>query len=164
MTTVADVRLALVEVLNTVPNIGNVYDHYKYSSDWQHFLDQFAYFGPSGKKGVRGAWISIPTVRTGRMSTFDTPTDALDWPLRFVMSFSDKDGTEAEFEDVLYTARDVLRTQLTLALGGDIIVPGSIFAEIPLVDLRMYGSVLCSYAEMSITMEVEAEGLVNVTP
>jgi len=151
-----DVRGAIVTLVKGVTNTGKVYDHYKYSSDWNLFLDQFAFVDALGRKHpVWGWWLSIPSVVSGHFSTFDEPTDTYTWPLRAVGGVADKWGAEVDFENMIYGVRNALKFSLTLGLGSDRIVPGSIVCDIPTADMRQFGSVLCHYAELTLRTEVQ---------
>lgn len=156
MTVQSDIRLAMAGILDAIPNIGMVYDHYKYSSDWSKFLDQFT-ISIGGNRQVRGWWLSIPTISVpqSQYQTFgsDGDVDTYNWPLRGVMTFSDANGSETEFEDLIHLVRNTLRHQLTLGLPSEI-VPGAINVVVPLIDIRSFGSYLVHYCEMSVTMDV----------
>lgn len=154
MTIQSDVRLAIIQVLNTLPEVGMVYDHYKYSSDWTRFLDQFGWINTSGIKQIRGSWISIPTVRRGTTTTFDQKTDLYNWPLRSIMSFSDRDESEKDFEDLIYLIRSTLVAELNF--GESVVIPGFVEVDIDTVDIRTFGSVLCHYAQFNIMMEAQS--------
>jgi hypothetical protein len=156
MPVVNDLLDALITLVSSVPQVGNVYPHYKYSSNWDNFLNQFVWIDTHGNKIVLGWWFSIPPVSTGRFSTFDEPTDAYDWTLRGIMTVSDKNDSESDFMNLIYLVRQTLRTSMTLGLGGEVVVPGTVTCEISIADLRMFGSVLTHYTELRIRMEASS--------
>lgn len=153
MTVTDDIRLAIVRIVSGVPNAGNIYPHYKYSSNWRDFLGQFSFTDENGLPIYRGGWISIPTVRQGPESTFDSVTDVYTWVIRLVSSLSDKYNSEERFETLIYLIRKTLYQHTTLGLSSTEIIPGTVEVRIPTVDIRRFGSPLVHYAELVLTVE-----------
>lgn len=168
-------KQAIVSVIKGVPNTGNVYDRVKYNSNWQRFRDDFLFADPAtGYTQVRGWWITIPVLSEypqGR--SFDAHWHNYTYPIRAVMSYSDKGDTEPVFNDMIWKVFDQLHDQGTLGLGPNnptidqfgnpaFVIDGSIDVAVPVVDMRFFGSILCHYAEMR--MQVGLADQVNFIP
>lgn len=162
MTQQDDLRLAILGILQSVPNIGNVYPHYKYSSNLKDFLGQFSWNDENGLTQYRGGWINIPTVRTGPTTTFDQPEDLYTWPVRLLMTLSDRYNSEERFENLVYLARKTIQQHLTLGLPSVEVIPGTVVVNIPTIDIRRFGSALVHFCEMSIDVEVNVTDMVFV--
>jgi len=159
----AYIRDALVKVIQSVPDTGQVHNRYKYASDWNVFLDKFT-VTIAGKKQIRGWWISIPTLPGGlNYDSFETHWHNFVFPIRAIMGYSDTDDSETEFENMIYAVHGKLHEQGVLGLGPlqlaptiDQVIPGgSIDVILPLIDIRTFGSVLCHYAELYLTVGVK---------
>jgi len=155
MATVDALRTAIVAVMLAVPDVGNVYDHVRYSAGWSNFLDNFGWANSSGENVVRGWWLSGPTISSGPTSTFDQLTDTYTFTVHGVMTYTDSSDTDATFAALVTAVRDKLYTQTTLAQGSAAVVPGSVELDAGLVDMRMFGSYLVHYCEMQLSVEVE---------
>lgn len=153
MTEQDDLRLAILGILQSVPNIGNVYPHYKYSSNLRDFLGQFSFTDENGLAGYRGGWINIPTVRSGPSTTFDEPADLYSWPIRLLMSLSDKYSSEERFENLIYLARKTLYQHITLGLSSSEVIPGTVVVNISTADIRRFGSALVHFCEITLIVE-----------
>lgn len=164
---VEQVKQAIVKTITAQSNVGRVYDRVKYSSNWQNFRDQFLYANPSnGMTQVRGWWVTIPNMTdypTGR--TFDTHWHIFTYPIHAVMSYSDKGDTEPDFNNMIWQVFDVLHDQGVLGLGPgspvidqfgspSFVIDGSIDIEVPTVDMRFYGSMLCHHAEFRMSVGI----------
>lgn len=156
------IRDQIVTLIQSVHNPGNVYDRYKYSSNWQTFLDQFAWQDlDSGYKIIKGWWVSLPTMTEnipGR--SFDEHWHNYTWPIRGIMSLSDRGDSEDAFDTMLWAVVEVLHDQGTLGQGPGVradshyVVDGSTEVEAPIVEIRQFGSTLCHYCELRMTVGV----------
>lgn len=158
----ADVRQAVVTLIQGIPNIGNVYDRYKYSSNWQSFLDQFMWQDPdTGFRAPRGWWVSLPTMTEypqGR--SFDEHWHTYTYPIRGILGVSDKANSEGSFDTLIWQVVDVLHDQGTLGQGPGVradqkyVVDASPDIDVPIVEIRAFGSTLCHFTEMRFSVGI----------
>lgn len=156
------VKQAIVAVISGVNGTGQVFDRVKYSSNWQTFGDQFYYVDPAtGSKQVRGWWVTLPTMQEDTTnSDFETHWHRYTYPLHAIMTYTDKGSSEPEFNNMIWSVFDILHVQGVLGLGpsapvnGSSVIDGSIEIEVPTVDLRFYGSILCHHAQLQMSVGV----------
>jgi hypothetical protein len=135
------IRTAIYNVLSGVNSIGKVYDYERWAKDWGTFIDLFK-ATINGKEHIRGWEIS----RSGPVNDDGSTPRAHTYKIRGYMSINDADATEKTFNALIEAIADAFRGDKTLggvALGHD-------FIQVDLIEPRMFGSVLCHYAELSI--------------
>lgn len=154
MTIQTDIRDAIVTVIESVTDSGIVHNRAKYSTDASTFLDNFSCL-IGGKKILRGWWLSIPTSNAfrGTHSTFDSDTEVLEFTIRGIHSYYDNEDSETEFGILVYTVMTALRSQITFSQGPTRVLPFSAEVNLPIVELRQFGSTLCHYCEIRFSIE-----------
>jgi len=140
--------------MNTVDEIGVVHEKTIFSNSQDTFLDQFTTI-IDGNRQIRGWWVSPPTVfnAVNPDTTFDFPTDTLDYAVHAVMGMSMNSDSETEFTDLVYRTRDALRVMVDWGLVE--VIKYSTVVSVPTLDLRQFGSVMCHYCELHVQVNVE---------
>lgn len=157
----SDIREALVKIISALPDTGMVYNRYKYSSDWNKFLDQFT-VTIGGARHIRGWWVAAPILPGGNTQgdTFDSAWENYIYTIRGVLTYSDTNSSELTFTDLVYTIRNKLAVQGVLGLSTpgaeDNVIDGSIECTVPVMDIRTFGSFLCHYCEIRFTVGVNS--------
>jgi hypothetical protein len=141
-----DIREQVAAIVGAVDTVGPVHEYMRWSATWQKFLDFFK--DADGK--INGAMIT----RTGTKeidyggSGQDLRTHNI--KISLIYGLNDTDGSELYFQDYIVEA-------VCTALRGNKRLNGT--AENctpPTVDVcetRMFGSVLCHYAEISLAAD-----------
>jgi hypothetical protein len=143
------IREQIKAILSGVAGIGIVHDYERWTSEWSKFLD--LYKDSSGK--INGCTISRKS--TGRKKIimggdFDKNHTFV---IHFIMGLKDSDATGIIFDALLDAAAAAFEnsgalngTCLTCSPGwGE--MAGTAGLQIDVVDIRLFGSVLCHYAE-----------------
>ena len=142
------IRNNIEATLNGVPNIGKVYNYLRWSNDWSKFLDAFK--DVEGR--IRGCMFYLQSNGCRRDTIGENEGMHL-FRLIFVMGLKDADATGIVFEDLVMAAVDAFKADLTL--GGSCLtthpdwgpLAGLVALQIDLIEPRMFGGVLCHYAE-----------------
>lgn len=163
------IKQKIVALISGVSGTGNVYDRLKYTSNWQRFLDDFAYINPDTgrREAARGWWVSIPSIEDYEEGkSFDAHWHNFIYPIYAVMAYSDKGDSEPAFNNMIWSVFDLLHEQGVLGLGPanpvldaqgspSFVIDGSIDVDMPNIpELRFFGSVLAHYTEFRITVGV----------
>lgn len=142
------IRNNIEATLNGVPNIGKVYNYLRWSSDWSKFLDAFK--DTEGR--IRGCMFTRQSVGT-RRDTIGENEGMHVFRFVFLMGLKDADATGIVFDDLLESIVAAFKADLTL--GGACLtthpdwgpLAGLVALQIDLIEPRMFGGVLCHYAE-----------------
>jgi hypothetical protein len=115
MSSLAEIRAAIVAKHGAVANVGAVHDRERYSNDEDKFRELFVFTPAGGAKQVRGWWwrrvaTSESTVSTGTVMNVHT------WECRGYMALNDADASEIVFDGLVEAFRDGVRADPTL--GG----------------------------------------------
>lgn len=108
MSALATTRLALFELLASVPGIGRVHDRERYVRDEAKFRQLYlARF--NGADQLRGWWFrrsatAEVTLGVGRRMEVHT------WQIRGYMALNDDEGSELAFDELIEGLRDAVRT------------------------------------------------------
>jgi hypothetical protein len=148
----AAIRASIVTLIEGVSNVGNVYNREPLAATWDAFLDYFK-VTISGVDQVRGFTVSCEGIPRSGLVVAGVRNQANQarpgYKIRGYQSLNYKNDTENEFLAIVIDVMDALD-------GG--IVSGSVFnAELAQLDVyqpRMFGGVVCHYAEITqIVME-----------
>lgn len=149
----ATIRARLDTILSGVSNIGKVHSYDRFSSDWSSFLDLFkATIG--GTDQIRGWAISY----NGNSAPGDDPREfgnrwvrSQRFLIRGYMGLDDSAATEKTFAALAESVQSAIDGDTTLyAQGTYYETPPT---EIRVFDLRLFGSVLCHYCEILVTVK-----------
>jgi hypothetical protein len=147
----ATIRAAIYNALSGVSNVGKVYDYERWAADWGAFLDFFK-TTINNKVQIRGWEVGyrgfVPDV------TFEILAGSFIRNHQFVVAgylgLDDSAGTEKTMSALAETVADTLEADSTL--NG--LSNGNVEAVL-LFEPRIYGGVLCHYAEITLTIGEE---------
>ena len=139
------IRAAIYNAVSGVSNVGKVYDYERWTADWSGFLDLFK-TTISSKEQIRGWEVSY------RGFLADEPREFAgihirnhQWQVRGYLGLDDSAATEKTMSTLAETVRNTLEDDSSLhALSFYDVECGLLFEP------RMFGSVLCHYAEISL--------------
>ena len=136
-----DIREQIATILSTVEGMGIVHQYQRWSATWEKFLDLFK--DTDGR--INGCIISrreTPTIRDN-MPTIERRHVFL---FRFVYALKDAEASELEFQNIVERIQDAFDSQYLL--GNTVINSGPV--QVNLVEIRLFGGVLCHYAELTL--------------
>src|SRR4030065_1596984 len=139
----ATIRQQIYTILSAVSNIGRVYDYERWTSDWGRYIELFK-TTVNGAAQVRGWELG----RKAPITEDETSVKKHTYFLRGVMGVQDAGATEKEFNTLIETVSNTFRNNKELngaALGHD-------FIQVETLGTRMFGSVLCHFAELVLTV------------
>lgn len=142
-------RDAIVARLNTVANIGVVQSRERWSDDWQDFLNLFKDTPSSSIRGWTVTWDGNKDVES-EAAALGQRAYAYTFVIRGYLAFSDANNSEDTFGVLIEGVRDSLNNQRTFGVSG--ILPFSGVVEVAHHEKRIFGSVLCHYAEVMLTV------------
>ena len=141
MSVTSQIRARIKSDLEAIEGIGVVHDYERWASDWGKFLDLMK---DPVTQTIRGWTITRESSEGER----EAPAEANRYPVYVVRGYwglSDLNASERAFDDLVEAVQD--------ALGADVTLGGIVdHVEEPIVralEPRMYGSVLCHYAEIA---------------
>lgn len=139
------VRQQIFSILSAVPNIGRVYDYERWATDWISFINLFK--DPASGR-ILGWEISRMAVQT---TTIDNAEDEVQhrYLIRGYMGMKDADRTEILFNGLIEQVRNSFRRNFNLNGTCEQLSP----LIVPIIELRIFGSVLCHYCEMHLTAQ-----------
>jgi hypothetical protein len=115
MSTLAEIRAAIVAMHRAVPDVGEVHDRERYARSEEKFRELFVMTPAGAAKQVRGWWWRRTATRESTVST-GTVMNVHIWQCRGYMALNDEDGSELVFDTLIEALRDVVRADPTL--GG----------------------------------------------
>ncbi|CAN5439100.1 hypothetical protein BH10PSE18_BH10PSE18_19040 [soil metagenome] len=116
MSTLAQIRTAIVAAMNTVPDIGRVHDRERYFREEPKFRALYLYTPAGGEQQLRG-WTVRRTATVERDANMVRTINVHTWTIRGYMAFKDEDGSELVFDDLVEQIRAVVRADPTF---GDV--------------------------------------------
>jgi hypothetical protein len=131
-----------------VSGIGVVHDYERWSNDWNKFLDHFK--DADGK--INGCTIAREK-RPKMQATMGETEKAHVFVIRRIMGLQDDKATGIVFDDHLEVLGDAFNGNETLNETCRTINPDwgpmtdAVGLQIELVEIRMFGGILCHYAE-----------------
>jgi hypothetical protein len=151
MSTLAQIRAAIVAVHAAIPNIGIVHDHERYARSEDKFRQLFV-VDPAGAdpKQIRGWWWRRIATEARELDTV-TVCEVHTWECRGYMALNDDQDSELAFDDLVEAFRDAVRADPTF--GG--VCVGNPMGEAEGVQVIaagpvMFCSVLCHSAVLQL--------------
>jgi hypothetical protein len=135
-------RAAIASVLSGIPDVGVVHDYDRWAVDWGAFIALFK-TTIGGKDQIRGWEISRISASEDRTSVRPHT-----YAIRGYMGLKDSQATEKTFNDLIEAIAAAFRASQDLGKA----VLGHDFIQIAVIEPRMFGSVLCHYAELRLTV------------
>jgi len=144
------IRAEIAAIVGGVADIGKVYDYERHASSWAKFIQLFkATIG--GQPQIRGWEISrvrvaetLETLGGGPAATDNKHTYAI----QGYLGVNDAEASEKTFEALIEEIRAAFRANPTLNGAAD----GHDYIQAETIDTRMFGSVLCHYAKLLLTV------------
>lgn len=115
MSTLAQIREALVTQMSGVAGIGLVHDRERYVREEGKFRELFVCTPAGEDPQVRGWWLRRTATQESTVST-GTVMVVHTWQWRGYMTFNDADESELRFDELIEAYREVVRADPTL--GG----------------------------------------------
>ena len=140
-----EIRAGIKSVLEAVEDIGKVHDYDRWTVDWAKFIELFK---DTASKRILGWEITRKNVKED-----ETSVRPHVYVIRGYMGLKDEDETEKTFNTLVEDVCAAFRADKRLgggALGHD-------FIQVETLDVRTFGSVLCHYAELSLTVHEHKE-------
>lgn len=145
--TLAAVRDQIKTVLEGVSGVGKVHDYERHAKDWSAFFTLFL----DADNKINGWEVSryaTPSAAAGR-GVFERRHN---FRLRGYYGLSDSAASEKTFQDLVEAV--VTALQADQRLGGTTWKSGPV--QVAAVEPRIFGSVLCHYAELTVEVWEEA--------
>lgn len=142
----AAVRARIKTRIETVDNIGVLYDHEPFAATWDEYIGQFKCY-ILGREQIRGFTITCDVLPRERLTMGGYNQARYNYTINGYCGISTDSDTENEFFGVANSVASSLNTGI---VSGNVYSapPAQIAAYVP----RIFGGVLCHYAE--ITQEV----------
>ncbi len=143
------IRTQIYSILNSVADIGKVYDYERWAADWTTFINLFkATIG--GEDQIRGWEIGRRSAKETKVIigvTTGGNERAHVFLLRGYLRVKDADASEKTFNALIETISTAFRSNLKL----NNTVERHDFIQAEIIDFRVFGGVLCHYAELTLT-------------
>ena len=136
------IRQQIYTTLAAVPNVGRVYDYERWAVNWDKFIELFK---DSASGRILGWEICRSRMGAQKISTREEE-HTHEFTMRGYMAVKDADATEKLFNAVIEAIGAAFRNNHTL--NDTCIDAGPLSVEI--LDTRMFGGVLCHYAELKL--------------
>ena len=150
-----DLRVAIKALLDGVTDIGVTHTRERWSDTWPSFLSLFK-TQVNGEDQIRGWTIS----RTSKVMTVSGASREAsvnyteEFLIRGFLGFSDADDTDGTFQALVDTIVTALNGDKNLSDAAGVVDYGAVPVEVRILDLRMFGRVMCHYTEMRYTVQV----------
>ena len=138
--------------MESVPDIGKVYDYYRWNADFARFVQLFSYTPSTGGLHIRGWEITrkaAPEHKRGAWFRHHKFT------LTGYMGLKDDAATDKVFQVLVDDVCELFRNTAGGAtwdyMDGE--APENSPAQTPLITPRMFGSVLCHVAEIDLSVQ-----------
>ena len=147
--TEATTRADIVTQVESVSNIGVVYDYVRYADTWDKFLELFK-TTISGEEVIRGWTITCISFNETQLGYGDPGTVQRDYVYQIRGYFGVDDSTASE-KAAMIVAEDVVETlRSSVESGSD--AEGNLPAALTIFEGRIFGDVLCHYAEITLSV------------
>ena len=154
----ADVRERIAAILAAVEGVGNVHQYQRWSTDLNKFRELFKYQDSQGNESING-WIITRRSTAKREFTSSQVQKVHLFEIRGYLGMQDSGATELAFQDLLDDIETAFDADYTLSGACETTTPewgpGSGLAGLQIVDvdLRMFGGVLCHFAQCRLGVQ-----------
>lgn len=135
-------RQKVFEIISAVPNIGKVHDYERWAVDWGKFIELFK---DSASSRILGWEICRGGMQSEKLSNIEEARSH-GFTVKGYMAVNDAQATEKIFNGLIEAICNAFKGVHTL--DGACLDAGPVTAEV--IDCRIFGSVLCHYAELKI--------------
>jgi hypothetical protein len=144
-------RTVLTNLLNSVTGIGVVHDYDRWCNTWDEFLTLFK---PTGQSYIRGWSVTCNGWTEESFHKYYTEgrscvRRAYSYIIRGYFSLDDSAATEKTFAALAESVMQKLDGSKTLHPDTPDDDPEIPYAQLRVLELRMFGGVLCHYAEIN---------------
>lgn len=140
----ATIRTQVKTILEGVSGIGLVHEYVRWATTWEKFLE---FFKTSSNK-INGATITrVQTPETCESSDHNSRRHS--FLIRMYYGLKDDDESEITFQLLVENTCAAFRAKRTLNSTAEDSGP----PQVEILELRMFGTVLCHYAEISLDAE-----------
>uniref|UniRef100_A0A6M3K4I7 Uncharacterized protein n=1 Tax=viral metagenome TaxID=1070528 RepID=A0A6M3K4I7_9ZZZZ len=156
----ADIRERITAILAAIEGVGNVHEYQRFSADLGKFRDLFKWQDAEGNESIRG-WIITRKATAKRELTSSQVQKVHVFDIRGYMGMQDSGATEIVFQDLLNSMEAAIDADYTLSGACETTTPewgpgaGLAGLQIQDVDLRMFGGVLCHFAQCRLGVQEE---------
>lgn len=147
----ATARTAVYNVVNGVSNTGNVYDYMRWRTEYDKLLELFK-TTISNAPQLRGFMVEYRgmTADDGEFSMPGGVFHTHNFRIRGILRLDDSAASEKTFVTLVETIINALDDDSTLHGGSSFYYTGP--ASAPVVETRTFGSVLCHYCEINVSV------------
>lgn len=149
---IADIREQIKVIISGVPGIGVVHDHQRLANEWNKYL---ALFQDTETGKINGCMLQYEKCPNQQRTIGDVELAHI-WVIRKITGLRDDADTEIEFNKNVEDLQAALRNPETLNSGACTTAPdwgpmaGSVGAQLEISETRIFGNVLCHYAELRL--------------
>lgn len=136
-----DIREQIALTLSNVDGIGVVHQYQRWVSTWEKLLDLF-----QDAEGRINACMITRQKTAAERQTMPLVNREHTFIIKWVYGLKDSAASELVFQDLLEAAQDQFENEYSL--GGFVLNSGPL--QINIVENRMFGKVLCHYAETEL--------------
>ncbi len=153
----ADIREQIKVILSGVSGIGVVHDYERRTNDWGKFLDLYRVEGTGKINGWTISRKATPKRLFAKGGSVATRTHHI--RIRGIYGLKDDDASELIFQDLIeaivpaFAAHDSLNSTCFTCSPTDNASEGVDGIQVDLVENRIFGNVLCHYAELSLFVQ-----------
>ena len=145
----ATTRADIVTQVESVSNIGVVYDYVRYADTWDNFLELFK-TTINGNEVIRGWTVTCISFTETQLGYGNPGTIQRDCVYK-IRGYFGVDDSAASEKTAMIVAEDVVETlRSSVESGSD--AEGNLPAELTVFDGRVFGDVLCHYAEITLSV------------
>lgn len=151
MSTLDDIRAAIVAEISAVAAIGIVHNYERYAQREGDFRARYLYDLGAGDKQIRGWYVRRLTTRQNHevMGSYD---DHHDWLIRGFMAIDDAAASELVFDGLIEAVRERFRLNASLSgLISSVYSPEGKGPELVESQPVMFGGVLCHSARLHLS-------------
>ena len=139
----AATRSAIYDTMKSVADVGLVHDYDRWAADWNKFIDLFK-INIGGVDQIRGWEI----LQKAPVNEDRTSIKRRTYSIKGYMSINDSLATEKTFSALIDAIAAKFRE--SQSLGGAL--NGHNFIQVETLEPRMFGSILCHFAELTLTV------------
>jgi len=139
----ADIRGQIAIILAGVSGMGVVHEYQRWAATWEKFLDHFK----DADNKINGCCISRAATPAFR-KTMPTIEREHKYMIRCYYGLNDAAGSELIFQALVEGIQNEFDSGSNYSLGGYVLNSGPL--QVRIIEPRMFGGVLCHFAELEL--------------
>lgn len=143
-----EIREQIAAILASVEGVGRVHQYQRYRHNWKDIVSLFGFDNESGDTEINAWCITREKIDEPESSDSHDPTYH-GFKVRGYLGLQDAVATEHDFQAIIDAIRAAFRVNYQLNNTATHTTP----LQVPVIDIRMFGSVLCHYCEITGTAE-----------